>query len=106
MKRALYAKIQHIVEGKEQEPPNPPQLLFGSSQGEKDKESHNSAGFKQGEGHEESNDDGEENDGEENGGEGNGGEGNGEGEGNDGTSDHQKERGSNKLSKLHRPLHG
>eukprot|EP00731_Ephydatia_muelleri_P000796 Em0001g796a len=35
---------------------------------EKDKESHNSAGFKQGEGHEESNDDGE----------GNGGEGNGE----------------------------
>ena len=96
MKQELYAKIQRIVEGKEQEPANPPQLLFGSSQSEKDKESHNSAGFKQGEGHEESNDDGE----------GNGGEGNGEGEGNDGTSDHQKERGSNKLSKLHRPLHG
>ena len=132
MKRELYATIQHIVEGKEQEPANPPQLLLGSSLGE----SHNSVGFKQGECHEESNDygegnggegncgernggegnggggegngsegnGGEGNGGEGNGGEGNGGEGNGgEGEGNDGTSNHQKERGSNKLSKLHRP---
>ncbi|KAL5516980.1 hypothetical protein EMCRGX_G002442 [Ephydatia muelleri] len=65
----LYAKIQRIVEGKEQEPANPPQLLLGSSRGEKGKEGHNSAGFKQGEGHEESNDDDDCN-----GGEGNGGE--------------------------------
>eukprot|EP00731_Ephydatia_muelleri_P002258 Em0001g2258a len=76
----LYAKIQRIVEGKEQEPANPPQLLLGSSRGEKGKEGHNSAGFKQGEGHEESNDDDDCN-----GGEGNGGE----GEGNDGASNHQ-----------------
>ena len=79
MKQELYATIQCIVDGKEQEPANPPQLLLGSSQGE----SHNSVGFKQGECHEESNDYGEGNGGEGNGGEGNGGEGNG-GEGNGG----------------------
>ena len=78
MKQELYAKIQRIVEGKEQEPANPPQLLLGSSQGAKGKESHNGAGF---------------NGGEDNGGEGNGGEdegSGGEGEGNDGASNHGK----------------
>ena len=77
MKRELYATIQRIVEGKEQEPANPPQSLLGSSRGATGKENHNGAGYKQGEGHESNDGDGEGNGVEGNGVEGNGVEGNG-----------------------------